>query len=819
MKQALLVLSLLLFYSSLLAQTASKNGNLLISSSIDTSAQTPGMSYMLTVNKPFELSCSTGNQLTINVTHHNFLAIGPSYQLLGVYANWEDDQKLYPNFNSNYNYVCTPKSSVEEKFLAQNVFFYLNHLVHWMTNEIVHFQENYYQSIVFDPVNYNNIFNYVGVNGIGDLFIEFGSNENPNFGYHYAFNPDYIVGMGILVLLDNEFNYTTIDDDGVYWGLVTTLTRIYWEDFAVQFGDTSVIRDTMFAYGGRYQRSLVNESKPYNRSLSYEVKSNIWASTLYNIYTVLGKEKFFDLIFPAILELNGKVNQEEMLVNLQYQMHMLLQNEGIFAEEYCEILSELHYRYSPDSVTNAKLNPIKTDYFIKDAGEVYCPVLPVLPDTNVLCLDNDRGAEPNIESSNYHSSSIWNCPTDNQECSQHVNPVYENELTANYLKVRVHPIYPCRELEGHLRVYAALPTTTQNWDSWGGNGHFYTNLSCGEEVVIGRRVGEEIELSDTTHYTTSENTDVRTYTIPWIPFNPKDFECDEYYDGKILTTNILATIDAYQDSLHTEVEDIVKMNNNAAVKNMTILGGDNLIGEEPPFYFLGIRAKDDSIGLNDKGLKSIILKLKISELGPFKDYEEMFSNGRFELDLSQEFLSAWTSRERDSGYHFLSQDTNVIRITSAAFTISELQLLPGKIYPISIKYLDSDKEYTKITTDSIIRFSLEQFNINGGFEGGQEYLVESTYKGPTHTKLIHTDGDISIYPNPTKGQFITEINGKGHIESVTVYSSNSLNVIKTLRGVYQKSCRIDLKNNVPGIYYIKVQLKDGTIRVAKVVKI
>jgi hypothetical protein len=774
--------------------------------------------YQLTVNKPFENSCSSGNQLTVNATHHDFLAIGPSSRLIGIYANWEDDE-LYPNYLNNYDHSCTPNSSVEEKFLAQNVYFYLNHLVYWILNEIGHFEENYYQKIVFKPVVYDKILNYIGEDSYGDLYIDFGRNENPNHGYHYAFNPDYVIMMGILVLLDKEYNYTTADREGVYWGFATTFTRIYWENFAEQFEDSTVIRDTMCTFGGRYQKSIINDPKPFSNSLSFEEQSNIWASTLFTIYNELGEEKFFELLLPTLKSIEGKVTQAKALIKLQDQMHLLLQEEKITSNDYCFIMDELHYRYSADSVTNSKLLPIEVDYFIKDAGEEICPVWPVLPDTNAACMDNDRGVEPNIESSTYHSSSIINCPPEDKDCSQHVNPLYKDELTENYVKVKVHQIYPCKELEGKLRVYAALPTTTQDWDTWGGNGPFYATLSCGEDIVIARRIGEEIELKDKMNYEYNDSTAVRTYTVPWIPFNPQDFECDNYYDGKKLTTNILATIDGVQDSLDTEVEDIVEINNNAAAKNLTILSGDNLNGsEDSDFYFLGVRAKDDTIGLNDKGLKSVNLKLKISELGLYKNKKEMLSKGNLELDLSEEILNAWSSKGVDSGYYFINQDTNVIRITSENFMMSELQLQAGKIYPISIKYTDDNKENSVIESDSIIQFAFEQFNVRGEFEGGQGYIVKSNYEPSTNLLQVNLDHQIIIYPNPNNGFFLIE-SESAFIESVSIYSSNSQNKVFENNRVNRSSCRINLSDAVAGFYFVKVHLKDGSVSIMKVIKI
>ncbi|MCD4793024.1 MAG: T9SS type A sorting domain-containing protein [Bacteroidales bacterium] len=103
-----------------------------------------------------------------------------------------------------------------------------------------------------------------------------------------------------------------------------------------------------------------------------------------------------------------------------------------------------------------------------------------------------------------------------------------------------------------------------------------------------------------------------------------------------------------------------------------------------------------------------------------------------------------------------------------------------------------------------------------GGEGNEIYLTESAMNNPIEGYLVNIDEIkfkiINIHPNPTNGKFIVEIDGQlisnNQITGINIIDITGKEILQ-VQNISQERFEIDLSGFGKGLYFIKINSKDG----------
>jgi hypothetical protein len=98
-------------------------------------------------------------------------------------------------------------------------------------------------------------------------------------------------------------------------------------------------------------------------------------------------------------------------------------------------------------------------------------------------------------------------------------------------------------------------------------------------------------------------------------------------------------------------------------------------------------------------------------------------------------------------------------------------------------------------------------NNNGGNLGGIVFMRNATTPA----------ADISVYPNPSNGQFTISTPSLKNDATLAVYSTDGRLVYKKIIPANTTTSSIDLRNNASGLYQVRI-LEGDKRRIVKVVK-
>ncbi len=278
---------------------------------------------------------------------------------------------------------------------------------------------------------------------------------------------------------------------------------LIWDGFATYMAQSYI--------GSALQGSsdeIFNATDQCNASSQYP--SNQLAAMLMAVEGEVGRELTHKIIVNATMEGLGNAGYSSVKLNVEalYNETVLgLYNQGeITKQELCAIKSAITGYYSCLTLNLSGVNTM--DLYIKDthAG-----------DSDIWQQVNngeDVGNEPNNESLQFWiSPSIWNSVDGGG--TSHENPSYKGAGINNYMYVKVHDRGCAENVSGELKVYMSAAST---WHQWPTHWENFTIFHNGQNVLAGKLLGT-VSLS-------SVNPDadgVRTYEIPYVPFNPDDF--------------------------------------------------------------------------------------------------------------------------------------------------------------------------------------------------------------------------------------------------------------------------------------------------------
>ena len=83
------------------------------------------------------------------------------------------------------------------------------------------------------------------------------------------------------------------------------------------------------------------------------------------------------------------------------------------------------------------------------------------------------------------------------------------------------------------------------------------------------------------------------------------------------------------------------------------------------------------------------------------------------------------------------------------------------------------------------------------------------YSTPTSVNESNSDYFVSVFPNPTNGQFVLQTSTP--VEKIFIYSTNGEKIIQRVIPNGAKNITIDLSNQSNGIYFLQLKSENGTI--------
>lgn len=104
---------------------------------------------------------------------------------------------------------------------------------------------------------------------------------------------------------------------------------------------------------------------------------------------------------------------------------------------------------------------------------------------------------------------------------------------------------------------------------------------------------------------------------------------------------------------------------------------------------------------------------------------------------------------------------------------------------------------------------------DGGVTFGNSLVPIETIEMCNVTALNETEMEVSIYPNPSNGNFTVNVSGNDAANSqITIY--NSIGQIVYSEQINSAKTQIDLSNQTSGIYFCRVESKTKTILSEKI---
>lgn len=656
-------------------------------------------------------------------------------------------------------------------------------------------------TVLFDPYVLGQATTYIltSVAGAGNT-VQFGALDpsDPANGYHdLAEDAQIIIEGGLHYWYKYNSNFIMPNDDnssdGVVYGYLDYITHSYSID---KFDYTST---NLMSWGenGSNQRSVsVASNANYPSYLDnfgageFQKRGQLLGAALYEIsqHDLLSKDIADELAFKSMSLLNSTSTQIEAAMAIIQKAHDI----GLAKYQICAIETILANRY-PNSIVSSEM----FDFYIQD--EVW-----------------DTGEEGSEDARHYVSPDIWN--------RLEVGPIYEhenpehNDDADNFLYIRLRD-RECGIPDGKLKVYFSESSTSHAWPTdWENTAPTLNNYT----YFIG-----ELDLNsfiDTWEDGITDE-DVFLYEFPWVPYDPTDFG---FPDGVHVHGCLLVRIDSpIDDPMFNEVDGSnvkhnIKVNNNIGSINTTVIhvSSSDFVPPNPERHRLLIRHYALNGSANQTGsVNDQIVIETIPSVG--NTANSILDYGNIEIELSPPLLQAWQKGGTvGRGIKFLPP--NKIVVTEPNATMSNVLIDLIKKYPINVSFNQ------KRPLDFEIEFHINLETENGCNIGGEKYIIrpierigkgEKEEKDDTAEELKRRSSinDSRIYPNPATN--FLDVNISEEINSFEITDGSGKRIRDLEFSKIANNIRIDLSGFNTGVYYINIQLANGTSEVHKFVKI
>jgi len=414
----------------------------------------------------------------------------------------------------------------------------------------------------------------------------------------------------------------------------------------------------------------------------------------------------------------------------------------------------------------------------------------------------------------WNSQDIWNRVAQD-DSTTHQDPQYTGTSDSNYVYTRIRNVGCIPAPAGKsLRLYWTKASTGETWKGdW--DTATYNGWPAGLEITSGGpiRIDSLAPGQDT------------VYSIGWIPPRPQNYN-DTLKDVEAC---LLARIEDGHNPLTTDSMSYVEVpristnvinNNNIVTRNLTVY---NLSGFKMPIH---------QVGIGNSEASQQIFNIDIATDKHFQhhlagDISAIIST--IKLTLSPGLFTAWASGGYEGNYTDYDPSQHTVRFTS----VSDFMQLKN------ILLAGGQKETVMIETDGNTAIGTYQFapiNLNvlqdlvsGGGDstiyGDVTYtIVPDTSVGhksaPSKVAQVKAPRDVFYgYPNPTTGTFVIATTNYKSTAVITVTDVLG-KVVSTVNHDFSSasSVPLDLSQNIPGIYAIKIQCKTGATQVLKVVR-
>ncbi len=597
---------------------------------------------------------------------------------------------------------------------------------------------------------------------------------------------------------------------------------------------------TMFTSIGTPDQGKIVDVKatdPYSLYDESEHDGYSWAealvSSLFRIKQYVGPAKTDKLVYEGMTQI--AVNEDDYQFEAAITLYEFALNDGGFKDYdraviYC-IFSE---KFEDKFVPFVSAPPVLlSDFHIRDSYD-------------------DIGNQPNPEYFSWHSPDVWN-RKNKDFLTGHQDPEHSGNNDLNYIHVRVRKIN-CSDLTWEGTLFVNIAAAHTSWNFYTRWGHPDDYVWPGTDVVVGKE--QFVDLSSATDYIEISPYE-RIYAVAYVPFDASDFdEIPAYHtisgtDGTTIHACALARIEAPNDPYYPGREflamngtgdygitNFIKYNNNVSLRNLTMIdvnGSDLNGGDDDGYHVLFVcPTVDDEDVPPTKYVPPIDITCpphlvpQVNHTTIYIDMiptdgiqnEQDFNNaGEIFIRMSDDFLALWNPNGEGDGATFEWIDRNEIKVKSTNFAFYNMNLAPGAIYPIAVKYKASESFRP-------VMFSLVQANYTGVIQGGETYAVgfdtdRGSKDGQIKGRSIFLDGTeelvvLDVMPNPVSTDI--NINCNKVFDNIQIHDISG-RVIRSIRlDELRNTTMVDVSALQKGNYHLLVLKGDEMISTAKFIK-
>lgn len=395
----------------------------------------------------------------------------------------------------------------------------------------------------------------------------------------------------------------------------------------------------------------------------------------------------------------------------------------------------------------------------------------------------DNGSEPS-SGTMYRSPDIWVRHNDDGGLT-HQNPEYKTS-SPNWVYIRITSKNCSNVDDATLKLYFSKASTGLSWPLHWDN--YYQQIG-GTNVLHGDFIGD-ISVP------TSPSGEV-IVKIPWYPPNPSDF-INEIHHFCLLTR-----MESAKDPIGTETTSVgnnTRNNNNIAWKNLSVYDLNAFNKAAPHVFIRNI----------DKRVRAINLTFNVTENKTGVPFEKF---GEFYI-IPDKKLNELLAKSEMRGIKRV--DKNVYLIYEPKAIIYKVPAEPFQTFSLQLLV----RPYDEIKEGRFLMYDIAQTDEKFRPMGGEAYQI-GNFGGKEKPKKERLEGDKEVigfktYPNPTKGNFVIQLN--------KMYTNVDL-VIKSITGeiIYKDhksktdSFKVKLKA-LDGIYFIQINTKEGKSESIKLIK-
>jgi Zn-dependent metalloprotease len=429
-------------------------------------------------------------------------------------------------------------------------------------------------------------------------------------------------------------------------------------------------------------------------------KGQIFSKALMRIYDDIGKAKTDYIALRGMAMTEGGDGQINAVKYIYQAATLSNQASGyITNSDLCIIYNHFSTIYGPDFDVTPSAGA--GDYFIRDT-------------------EDDKGQEPNPDNGPmWLSPDIWvrSGDDDGETIRESENPVYGDN---NYIYVRVRSRGCAPVTDAQLHVYFSKASSSLSWPTNWIN--YYINTTFGPKLA-----GDEVNGSPVILPNNLKAGEEIIVKIPWTNLpNPAQFPYDKHHFC------LLARIESVQDPMAvpetSNTGDNTRKNNNIGWKNITILGGSNVVIAG----VINIKQADspaaqNSVVITNPGLPGTV---------PCTD------QGVVRVDLKGGLKTVWDNGG-NKGEHIVLQNDGKIQLTMANAVIGDLSMSANALYYLELQYTpDSGAKSCVI--------DLAQTNGEGKVVGGERFIYEPQGTGGAERSQFQyaaaTPRQVKVFP-------------------------------------------------------------------------